>query len=332
MRVLVTGATGFIGGHVVEALREAGHEPVAAVRATSDVAFLERLGVARVRCDVTDRASLLVACKGVDCVIHTAAIVATYGSWEPYRRVGVEGTANVVEAAVAAGVPRLVHLGSIAVHGLDRQPGRVIREDAPLAHETEPWNHYVREKVLSEKIVWRAHDAGRIQVTSLRPSVVLGPRDRAVVTRMVKFVDSPFGGVIGTGSNRVGCVDVTDLARLAVLAATRREAVGRAYNASSTQVVTQREIVGAFGDAFGRWRKPWRAPYAIAMLTAATLDELYATLGMRDEPIVSRISVAIFGNDFLVDCSRAERDLGWRGDADLRETIARSVEWYVAHR
>jgi nucleoside-diphosphate-sugar epimerase len=332
MRALVTGATGFIGGHIVDALLDAGHDPIAGVRPGSDTARLERLGVPLVYCDVTDPASLRSACDDVDSVFHTAAIVATYGNWEHYREIGVEGTEHVLDAAIRAGVPRFIHVSSIAVYGFERRPGRILREDMPLQENPERWNHYVREKALSEKAAWRAHDAGRIGVTTLRPSVVLGPRDRNVVPRMARLMTTPIGGLIGLGANRVGCVVVTDLARLAVLASVRTEALGRAYNASGTGTITQRQIVQAFCHAFGKRVLPWRMPFTLALASAGLLDEIYATAGIREEPFVSRFSVAILGSDFVVDCSRAARELGWKGECDYRQAIRESVEYYRGHR
>lgn len=325
MLALVTGATGFIGSHVIEALLRAGHQPLAAVRGSSDTTLLQQLGVPMVTCDVTDAESLRAACRDVDCVIHTAAVVSTYGSWEHYRRVGVEGTRNVVEAAVSAGVPRFVHLGSIAVYGFEHPEGTLLTEDLPLATDPEPWNHYVREKALSEQVVWRAHAAGRIAVTSIRPSVVLGVRDRAVVTRMSRILSSPFGGLVGWGENRVGCVVVEDLARLVVAAATAPEARGRAYNASGARIVLQRELVEAYAEAFGVRVPPWRVPAKVALWGAGLLDEAYATLGRSEEPMFSRLSAAILGLDFAVDCRRAEAELGWRGESDHVAAIRASV-------
>jgi 2-alkyl-3-oxoalkanoate reductase len=325
MRVLVTGATGFIGSHVVEALLGAGHEPYGAVRRGSDRTHLDSLGVSTRECDVTDPASLRVAFEGLDCVVHTAALVSAYGAWEPYRRVGVEGTKNVVEAAIGANVPRFLHLGSIAVYGFQHADGAVLSEGLPIATAPEPWNHYVREKALSERIVWKAHDTGRLAATSIRPSVVLGPRDRAVVRRMHRVLRSYLGGLIGRGDNRVGCVVVDDLAQLVVRAIENPRAIGRTYNASGQRPITQADLTRAYAEAFGTWLPPWRVPYRLAITGAAALDELYATIGRTEEPIFSRFSAAILGRDFTVDCSRAREELGWQGRSDYVDAIRASV-------
>lgn len=328
MRALVTGATGFVGGHIVEALAGAGHVVRALVRPTSDRTHLERLGVELAYGDVTRPDSLRRALSGVDAVFHTAALVSAYGRWEPYQRVGVEGTRNVVEAAAELGVERFIHLSSIAVYGFIHTSGRPIDESAPYDESPESWNHYVREKVLSEKVVWEAHDAGRIRATALRPSVVLGARDRNVVTRFMALGPLPVRATIGLGSNRVPCVVVDELADAAVRAATLDVAVGKAYNLSGQRPITQAELLRAFGRAAGCFVLPTWAPTRAVLGAAGLLEAAYRLAGREEEPFLSRLAVAIFGHDYEIDCSRAARELGWEGSADYVDAVRASVTWY----
>ena len=332
MNVLVTGASGFIGGHVAEALRAAGHGVVALVRPTSDRTHLQRLGATFAVGDVTDFPSLLRAARGVSAVVHTAAVVSMYGAWEEYRKVGVLGTQNVVDAAIAAGVPRFVHVGSIAVYGFRHPPGARLHEDLPLDDEPESWNHYVREKVLAENVVWRAQASGRIRVTSLRPSVVIGPRDRNVVTRFMRMLRFPINGTIGLGNNRVGCVVVEDLASLAVRALTQDVTVGKAYNVSGRGLITQRELYRLYAKAAGRTLLPLAAPYGVALAGTMLLEGAYRLAGMKEEPVFAKIGVPIFGKDFTVDCARARADLGFAGDASYERAVTESVKWYLEHQ
>ena len=324
----MTGASGLVGSHVVEALKSAGHEVRALVRPTSDRAHLDGLGVEIATGDVTDRDSLRRACQGVECVFHTAAVVSSYGDWSVYRDVGVDGTANAIGAAADAGATRFVHLGSVAVYGFRHRRGAVLSERLPYDEDPEPWNHYVREKVLSEKLVWAAHAAERIRATSLRPSVILGVRDRNVAPRMLRALDLPVVSLAGLGGNRVPCVVVEDLARAAVGAAVTPAAVGNAYNLSSRSVITQAEIFREFARAAGRPAPLLRSPYGAALIFAGALEKAYSLGGRREEPFLTRMSVALMGHDVRVDCSSAAADLGWRGDSDLGVAIRRSVEWH----
>lgn len=331
MRALVTGASGFIGGHVADALVRSGHDVVALVRPTSRTRHLEEIEAELAFGDMTDPRSIRRAAEGADWVFHTAAVVGSYGTWEAYRRVGVVGTQNVVDAASEAGVQRFLHFGSIAVYGFQHSSGVVFTEDMPFDESPEPWNHYVREKVLSEKIVWRAHEQGRLSVTSLRPSIVLGARDRNVVTRTAALLELPMTGLIGWGNNRVACVVVQELADIAVRAARSAIATGKAYNISGRAPITQRQLVEAYARALGRPLMPFRVPYRLAMLSAQVMEGAYGAAGIETEPIVSRIGVVLLGQDYGVDCTRAVKDLGWKGEASYRRAVEESVRFYREH-
>jgi nucleoside-diphosphate-sugar epimerase len=335
VKALVTGATGFIGGHVVDALLARGHTARALVRPKSDVRRLVDCGVELAQGDVGDRDSVERACRGVDWVFHAAALVGSYGDWSDYERVGVRGTLHVLHGAAKAGAARFVHLGSIAVYGT-RQPSRPIAEETPLDEAPEPWNHYVREKVESEKLVWAAHEAGRVRATSLRPSIVLGPRDRNALPRFLAALEVPFGrfvgGLIGRGKNRVPCVVVEDLAELSVLAADNEAAVGRAYNASSEELITQREFLQACADAAGaRLRVQIPVPRPLVWASASALETAWKLAGRKQEPVLSRFGVALTGIDVVIDAGRARRELGWSGGRSLLDAIRRSVAWHVEH-
>ena len=332
MKALVTGASGFIGGHIVDQLLDEGHEVAALVRKTSDTTHLREREVPLVVGDVTAPETLDAACEGMDWVFHTAAVVGNYGSWSHYRDVGVGGTRNMINAASNAGVDRFVHLGSIAVYGT-RPRGQAFTEETPYDRKPERWNHYVREKVQSEILLWRAHDEGRIQATSIRPSVVLGPRDLTATPRTLAVLRHPLGSLVGDGANRMPCVVVEELAEASVRAASTDVEVGRAYNLSGAEPITQQEYMDALAEAAGLKPKTRTSPEWMAMGMSTALEGVYRLLGRESEPFVTRLVIAIAGHDYEIDCSRAKEELGWEGSADYVDAIQRSVEWELArHR
>jgi nucleoside-diphosphate-sugar epimerase len=331
MRVLVTGASGFIGGHVVERLADDGHDVTAFVRPTSDVAHLRSLEVPMALGDVRDADSLAAACQGKDAVVHTAAVVGTYGSWDHFLEVGVRGTQKALDAAASKGVSRFVHLGSIAVYGT-RPTGVPFTEDTPFDEKPERWNHYVREKVWSEKRVWRAHQEGKVEAVSIRPSVVLGPRDRNAIPRVLSIIKSPIGALSGKGDNRIPCVVVEELAEAIAKAMTEPAAAGRAYNFSGREPITQRQMVDAFAAAAGLKPLTRSAPEWVGMASARAFEGIYRLLRRKDEPYITRIAVALAGRDYEIDSSRAAAELGWEGSADYYDAIRRSVEVELSRR
>ncbi len=329
VRALVTGATGFIGGHIVDSLLEQGHDVTALVRPTSDTSHLREREVRLATGDVTDPGSLLAACGGMEWVFHTAAVVGTYGGWEHYRDVAVRGTRNVIDAAAAAGTQRFVHLGSIAVYGTRPRP-EPVTEDTAYDEKPERWNHYVREKVLSEKLLWKAHEEGRIRATSIRPSVVVGPRDRNAIPRTLAIIKSPFGALAGRADNRLPTVVVEELSAAIVKAASTDVAIGKAYNLSGSEPITQVEFMRLYADSAGLKPLTRTVPYGVGLTMAGMLEGMYRLARRTNEPFITRIVVAIAGHDYAIDCSRAAADLGWEGKAGYGEAIRRSVEWYRA--
>jgi nucleoside-diphosphate-sugar epimerase len=326
-RALVTGATGFIGGHIVVALLAAGHEVTALVRPSSDTCHLRDPRVRVAFGDVTEPASLCAAMRGIRWVYHTAAAVGSYGRWEHFRRVGVDGTANVIDAASSARVDRFIHFSSIVVYGT-RKSGSVFDESYPFDDTPEPWNHYVREKVLAERILWEAHARGQIRATCLRPSVVVGPRDRNVVGRTLAIVGSRLRAIPGNPRNQLPAVVVEELASTAVRAAESHIAVGRAYNLSSASTITVSAFMGAFAQAAGRRPATRALPTRAALVVAGALERVHQLMRRPDEPFLTRIAVAIAGYDCVIDCARARAELGWHGRADLMDAIGRSVAWH----
>ncbi|HXZ98428.1 MAG TPA: NAD(P)-dependent oxidoreductase, partial [Candidatus Acidoferrum sp.] len=169
MKVLVTGASGFLGGHLTELLTAKGLEIVAMVRKTSDTSLLDRLGLEKCVADMTDAQSLRTAVRGVDAVIHLAAYYTFHGRKELYDLVTVQGTKNILTACLQEGVARFIYCSSTEAMGaVDDIPAR---EDDP----PNPQNEYGRSKLRAERVV-REYD-GKLGITIVRPSGIYGPRN-----------------------------------------------------------------------------------------------------------------------------------------------------------
>jgi nucleoside-diphosphate-sugar epimerase len=220
------------------------------------------------RAELGDLGSLERACAGVEVVVHTAAAVGSFGAWEHFHETGVLGTERLLAAAAAKGVQRFVHVSSIAAYGLKDHGGRVD-EDAPFDAAPQRWNHYVREKVMSEERVWAAHAAGKIAATVVRPSVVIGARDRNAVPRMADLLRLPIAGLPGRPTHRFPVVTIEDCVDAIVRAAGSEIAVGRAYNVSGARSIALAEIYGLIARHAGLPAPKLYVPTAVALpLTA----------------------------------------------------------------
>jgi dihydroflavonol-4-reductase len=321
MTALVTGASGFVGGHVARLLAGRGERVRVLARPSSDLRFLSDVAVERVPGDLRDPASLDRALAGVDTVYHVAA---DYRLWardpqEIYES-NVTGTRNLLEAARRAGVRRFVHTSSVAtvaVHRPDRLPDEDV--DARLDEMIGP---YKRSKFLAEQEAFRAAERG-LPVVIVNPTTPVGPGDwkpTPTGRMIVDFLNARMPAYVDTGLN---IVPVEDAARGHLLAAERGQP-GRRYILGGRNM-TMQEILAALAQAAGRTAPRVRLPHALAMAAAYADTALSSLLGR--EPRVPLDGVRMSRHRMFVDASRAVRELGFQpGSSD--DALARAVRWY----
>ncbi|MDO8616166.1 MAG: NAD-dependent epimerase/dehydratase family protein [Dehalococcoidia bacterium] len=329
MKALVTGATGFLGSHIVDRLLERGDGVRALVRAGADASYLGSRDVELVPGDITRPGSLPAAVAGADIVYHAAANVTDWDPWRRFQDDTIAGTRNLLQASVAAGVPRFLHISTDGVYALGAL-SKGITEDSRLERRFGWLDYYRRAKLAAEKIARRG--GGRIAVAIVRPGLLLGERDRAVLPGVVAFLKSRSAMYLGDPGNRLPYVYAGDVAAACVLAATNEQAAGRIYNVVSDEHVTQRDLLGAVAEATGlrppRRSAPFRAAYGLA-----TAMEAWGVLrGRRRRPELTRFGVNLLGLDYQEDASRIGAELGWQAEVPMREAVRRSVEWAGSRR
>ncbi len=325
---LVTGATGFLGSHIAEKLRAAGQPVRALVRPGSDRALLESLGVELVEGDVTDPASLERACRGVRVVYHAAARVGDWGPWAEFQRVTIDGTRNMLAAAIAAGVQRFIHISSISAYGYYTDPV-VVDESWPTGYRLYRWAYYSRSKHAAEQLALQAARSGQIEVTVIRPAWIYGPRDRATIARMVAMIRSGRAKILGRGDNRLNMVYVGNVAEAAIRAADLPEAAGEVFNCSNDGEITQQQFFDLMAQAIGAPPVRRHVPYRVAYLAGFVLECLGHLLGWRRPPFVTRYAVWLMGRRSYFSAEKARRVLGWQPTVTYDVGIVNTVRWYL---
>ncbi len=329
MKALVTGATGFIGSHLVDRLLERDDEVRALVRPSSDLSYLEERGVELVSGDITDPASLPAAAAGVDVVYHLAAMVSDWGPWREFEAVTIDGTRNVLEAAARAGVARFLHVSTDGVYAF-RYLGKRMTEETPLETRFAWWDYYRRSKLAAERLAWRYHGDGRLAVTVVRPGLVLGERDRATLPGLTAFLRSSSAMYFGNGLNHLPYVYAGDVGDACLLAASTEGAIGQAYNTASQETVTQRDLFAAAAEEEGLQLPRRGVPLHLAYGIALVMETISVLRGRRTRPPMTRFGITLVAEDYLEDASKAERDLGWRAQTPMREAVRRAAEWQRA--
>lgn len=319
-RVLVTGATGFVGKHLARRLAGRGARVRALVRDRARGRKLEEAGIDVVVGDLRDPPSLREAVRGVERVYHIAALFRTEGvPSERFREVNADGTLRLLEAAQDAGVRRFVHCSTVGVHGEIEHPP--ADEDAPL----DPDDHYQASKLQGERYARRFFDGGGMEVAVFRPGGIYGPGDsrflklfRAIARR--RFV------MIGSGEVLYHLVYIDDLIDGILLCGSRPEAAGEVVILTGAEAVTLNELVEEIARSVGTGIPNLRLPAAPVYAAAALCEFLCRPLGV--EPPLYRRRMDFFLKDRSFDIGKARRLLGYAPEVDLEEGIARTAAWY----
>jgi len=326
---LITGATGLLGSHIAAKLREAGEDVRALVRDGSDTSFLESIGVSLALGDITEAESLAAAMDGVETVYHAAARVGDWGPWKDFVAVTIDGTRNVVEAAARAGARRLLHVSSISAYGHPDGEGLILDESAPLGHNLHRWSYYSRAKVDAERIVWKAHHAGDVPVTVIRPSWLYGERDRASMPRLIRAIRAGKAKLIGDGTNRLNLTYAGNEADGCILAAGSPKAVGEAYNLCNDGAITQEGYLNRIAKQIGANPVTRKVPYKVVRGAAFLMEVFGHAFGRETPPLVTRYSVWLIGRRCFFSTDKITRELGWRPAVGYDEGITRAVKWAV---
>jgi nucleoside-diphosphate-sugar epimerase len=322
---VITGATGLLGSHIAEGLATRGERVRALVRPTSDLSFLRGLGVELATGDLHDPESLRRAVGGADVVYHCAARVGDWGPWALYRREVIDATRNLLGAARAAGVGRVLHVSSVTVYGHPRDGAAPITEDAPLGRRLYWfWDYYCRSKIAAEELA----RAGGMAVTVVRPSWIYGPRDRNSLPRLMAAFRAGRVTLIGSGDNLLNVVYAADVAEGAILAANHPEAGGRAYNLCSEGELTQRQFVDALTEALGQAPVRRRIPFWLAHAGGLMSEVIARAIFLRRPPHITRYGVGLVGRPTRFSIARAREQLGWRSRVEAREGLRRTLEWW----
>lgn len=324
MKILITGATGLLGGHLIEGLQERGEEIRALVLPVENADGLLRRGVEVARGDITDASSLHAAVRDVELVFHLAGMMGVWRPLADYRLVNVTGTENLYKAAQQAGVRRFVHTSSHTVYGLGH--GRFMTENDALRPDPDP---YSITKTEADRLIRRLLLASGMETVILRPGTFFGPGDRLHFGRMAQKVKDGKGLLLGRGDNALPFCYVTDVARGFLLAAYAENAPGNVYNISNDRPLTQQEMFDAIADAVGGIRPTLRLPYLPIYYGAIVAEKVVARL-TRTKPLVTQLGAMMFGSDNRHSVEKARRELGYEPQVELREGIRLAAEWFNA--
>jgi nucleoside-diphosphate-sugar epimerase len=326
--VLITGGSGLLGGHLVERMVQQGHKVRALVRKTSDIEHLKTTGAEIVYGDVVDYDSLVAAAKGMDMVIHAAArVLPGWGAWRDFESCIVEGTENILNASIAAGVKKFVYVSSVTVMG------NAVLGDKP-ADETAPYidveltreAYYDHAKAKAEQIVLDYHKQGKICTTVVRPGMLYGPRCRLLTDRIYRYVKM-FPVLPGNAMAKTALVHVHDVADCIILAATSEKSWGQIYNIAPEEIVTFRDFINSMAKAAGKSEFKIAIPLGVVYASAAVIEMWGRLTRSEDAPFLTRSDIKFVRDGMYIDGTKARKELGWQPKISIEEGCRQYVEW-----
>ena len=332
MRVLVTGAGGFIGSHIAEHAVAAGHTVRGSVLPGEDTSLLDEWGVEVVVGDLANTEVARRAVAGCEVIYNAVGNVNIYDSHDALYRGNVWTTDSLLKAAAVAGVRRMVLASSYVVSlggSFHYWKGGVIAEQRPVAPRFWRWDYYTKTKVAVEQAVLRAHDEGLLEAVPLRIGWVYGSRNRVTLPALVKMLRRGQLMIMGDGRNRLGLVHVTDVARAFLLAGNSNVAAGCPYvieGVADRTTVTQADFLNALADLIGA-PHPRRVPFGVALALGTVLETIWHLHRTEDQPALSSFVVHLVGRDQHFDTSRAEHELGWKPQVSFEAGMHEIQTW-----
>lgn len=314
---LVTGATGFLGGHLVRTLLADGHSVRALGRDTRFGMGLSDAGAEFRPVDLKDRAAMIRACEGVDVVIHSGALSSAWGRYEDFYDANVRGTEHVAEGCLAHGVGRLVYVSSPSV--MSRHEVQLgLDESHPLPERFV--SVYSETKALGEARVTAAGAKG-LETVIIRPKAIYGPGDRALFPRIVESLRSGRLPIFGEGETLTDITHVSDVVQACLLAAERDEARGQTYLVTGGEPVNLWDVIRLIAEELDLAAPSRQLTVKKAMRVAAVLELLWRALPLKGEPPLTRYKVSVLSFSQTYDISAARRDLGYAPKVPWRDGV-----------
>jgi oxidoreductase len=318
MTVLVTGASGFLGGRVAAMLAAEGEAVRVLARASSDLRHLDGAPIEVAQGALDDPESLRRAVRGVTRIYHCAGCSTDWAPWREYRTANVEGVRNLLHAAAGEfQLERFLHVSSTDVYGY---PAQACDESQPPVDAGLPYN---RSKSQGEALV----RASTLPTAILRPATIYGPRGKAFTIDIARLLRQGWMALIGGGRAPGGFCYIDNAARAILDAARSPRTLGRIYNLADGTGATWRQYVDGLARGLGYQRARIDIPSPAAQALAAAMEASYRYLHLPGRPPLTRHAVYLLSRDQEYPTGNARRDFDFSPSVSFEEGIARSVEW-----
>ena len=319
--VLVTGASGFIGSHLVKrCLRDGYHVKALVRKGNACISSLRSSRVEVVEGDVRDAAAVDAAVKGCSIVLHSAALTSDWGPMQDFLDINVGGTRSVCASSLKHGVQRLVHISSYECY--DHHSLEKIDENTPYAPRNAS---YADTKIASTTEVWEAARKG-LDVSVVYPVWVYGPNDRTLFPLLADGIRKR-QMFYWSRNARMSLVYIDNLVDLIMIAATHPAASKKGFLACDGEDTTFEKVCSRIAAGIGSQAPSLYLPFGFVRGLAGVIESVFRFAGSPTRPLITRQAVDVLASRAFVDCSKARQLLGWRSHVGQDEGIRRTLEW-----
>lgn len=324
MKVVVSGASGFLGGRLIKYLATKEYEVFALSRNQRRKEEFEALGIQLISNDPYSDGNLGKTLSGKDMLVHCAALSSPWGRFEDFHQVNVGLTQKLLETSRKVGIKRFINISSPSIY-FDFKDRIGIKEKDPLPEQFV--NAYAETKLLAEEWVLSQHGK-RIETISLRPRAIIGAEDQVLFPRLMRAYETGKLRIIGDGKNLADFTSVYNLVRLIEACLhTESSALGQSYNISNGEASPMWEEINYLIEALGNPPIRKKLPYSMALGIAGILEWKSKYLG-GGEPKLTRYGAGVLAKNFSLDISKAKANLGYKVEMSTREALEEFITWY----
>ena len=322
---MITGATGFLGGRLVEILRARDLPVIALGRNESEGKRLRTLGAQFIQCSITDESTLRTSIPEGSTVVHSAALSSSWGKYAEFYESNVMGTQTIARIAREKNVKRFIHISTPSIY-VSRGSRKDIKETDPLP--AVPINDYAKTKLLAEQVIENEIKAG-LPAIILRPQGIFGPKDPSILPRLIRIAKKGFIPVIGNENVQIDLTHVDNVCE-AILCAVNANGshVGKKYNVTNGSPVDQRKTLILLLKRVGFEVKEKKISLFTAENLAKSLESLYQILPISGEPLLTRYSVYTLAFSRTLNIDAIKQDLNYVPKVSMEAGIEGYIAWY----
>ena len=329
MKVMITGATGFLGFRACEYFHELGYEVIGVGRNQQKGKQLMEQGIRFEKLDLIERDRLVHICKGMDAVIHSAALSESWGEYKDFYRANVECTENMLYATQMNNIKRLVHISTPSIY-FNLNSRENVKENDALPKTFV--NAYARTKYIAEQKVQQAVEHG-LDAIILRPRALFGPRDTTILPRLIELNQTRGVPLPNDGQAVTDLTYVDNVVRAIELSLKAPSTCsGQVYNITNGEPMILKD---ALEKLFTHLHMPFRKkkiPYSVLKTVATILESTYRVFKINKEPLVTKYSVSVLGETQTLSIEKARKELGYAPIVSIEKGIETYAEWWKQHQ